>query len=796
MRGILTVVATTALLGTVAAPAGAASPEHLGTPALGGSGWSTPGPGAGATPPATDEPAVAMDQHGHLPAATVDTVPVELGSPTADFPADWSLIGPAGGDAFDVAVSTVDPNLVLAGLAPNGGSGGALYRSTDGGDTWSKVPELANVSVFDIEFRPDGRVYVGTVDGVWVGDATAENWTALNLNIGPNDTVYDVAVDPSNPDTLWAGVAEALGHQPVNLLRSTDGGATWQDRTPPMGSPLGGRAIAVHPNDSDTVVAGFGGSLGGGAVWVTTDGGATWQNRTSGLPGMPINTVTFVGDRLLVGGGLRFGSQFLGLYASDQLGAAWTPLHDATWPLLVVEDVAVAPGDPDTLLVATDGTGVHRSTDGGQTWEIGIGGSDALAGRAVRFAPGDPDTVFLGVSSLAVWRSTDGGDAFTASSEGIAELNLTSVAANPLNPDELAVSFRGQNDGGVLSSTDAGQSWRVESTPPTRYGAVAFAPDGTLYALSTGPSSVAPEGLYQRQPDGTWKALGPDQGTLFESELFSIAFSTVDPELIMLGGNDFGVAGSEATIWRTDDGGESWTKVYEDRPGDSVTDLEIVADGTDQTMVATVSSLAVAGGVLRSTDAGISWGDSSVGLPNDYFRDQRLCASPANPETLFLSGWTSLSVGGVFRSDDAGASWTSTGWSGARIYDLACDPVDDQVLYVAQAGAERVARSEDQGQTFAPFTAGLEEAATPTGFAFAGDSYLLLATSSGSYRTQLRDVPEPPGPDPEPVVCDTTITGVHVGALHVTEGVTCLAAGAQVLGEVNVSAGAGLVATA
>ena len=235
---------------------------------------------------------------------------------------------------------------MLAGLAPNGGSGGALYRSTDGGDTWSKVPELANVSVFDIEFRPDGRVYVGTVDGVWVGDATAENWTALNLNIGPNDTVYDVAVDPSNPDTLWAGVAEALGHQPVNLLRSTDGGATWQDRTPPMGSPLGGRAIAVDPNDSDTVVAGFGGSLGGGAVWVTTDGGATWQNRTSGLPGMPINTVTFVGDRLLVGGGLRFGSQFLGLYASDQLGAAWTPLHDATWPLLVVEDVAVAPGRP------------------------------------------------------------------------------------------------------------------------------------------------------------------------------------------------------------------------------------------------------------------------------------------------------------------------------------------------------------------------------------------------------------------------------------------------------------------
>ncbi|QSB13645.1 S8 family serine peptidase [Natronosporangium hydrolyticum] len=82
-----------------------------------------------------------------------------------------------------------------------------------------------------------------------------------------------------------------------------------------------------------------------------------------------------------------------------------------------------------------------------------------------------------------------------------------------------------------------------------------------------------------------------------------------------------------------------------------------------------------------------------------------------------------------------------------------------------------------------------------------GDYEALLCVASNDPASPVVEVPvsmsvvESDGPG-EPVVCDETITGVHAGALTVTEGVTCLAAGAQVLGEVNVSAGAGLVATA
>src|SRR5437016_4729502 len=255
-------------------------------------------------------------------------------------------------------------------------------------------------------------------------------------------------------------------------MRSTDGCATWANRTPPLAAPISGRGIAVDPGDSNTVIAVFGGDFGGGQVWVTTDGGDSWTDRSAGLPDNPMQAVVYDGNRLLVGGGQLFGSENVGLYQSTDLGATWTPLHDGTWPVLVVDAIAVV-------------------------------------------------------------------------------------------PDELAEAFQGANNGGVLSSTDGGTTWQIESAPPTRYSAVRFAPDGTLYAISAGPSTVAQEGLYRRENNGSWTPLGPDQGPLYESDLDTMRFSVNNPNLILLGGADFGVAGFEGTIWRSTDAGQSWTKVYE-----------------------------------------------------------------------------------------------------------------------------------------------------------------------------------------------------------------------------------------
>jgi photosystem II stability/assembly factor-like uncharacterized protein len=669
----------------------------------------------------------------------------------------WSLLGPPGGDVFDASISTIDSTIGLAGIAPDGSFGGTLYRSTDGGSTWSDVSALDGTSVFDIEFTSGGTVFIGTQDSIRKSTDSGLSWATLNLGIGLNDQVFDVALDPSVPSTLWAGIADAGGSQPVNVMRSTDSGVTWANRTPPLGAPISGRAIAIDPNDSNTVIAVFGGDFGGGGVWVSTDGGNSWVDRSAGLPGNPMNAVVYDGTRLLVGGGQNFGSEFVGLYESTDLGMTWTPLHDGTWPVLVVDSIAVDPGDTQTILVATDGSGVNRTTDGGATWQIGVGGTGSLAGRSLRYRPGSSTELLLGTSSLAVFRSIDGGDTFSSSSSGISELNLFSIDANSLNGDELAVAFQGLNDGGVFSSTDGGTTWLLESVPPTRYSNVRFAPDGTLYAISSGPSSVAQEGLYRRETNGTWTPLGPDQGPLYESDLYDMSFSINNPNLILLGGSDFGVAGSEATIWRSTDAGQSWNKVYEVGDSDRVTDLEIIQDGSDQNMVAAWTSFSGddVGGALRSTDEGASWFDSSTGLPSFFF-DPRLCASPTDPQTLVVSASLSFSSGGLFRTTDGGATWASTGWTGtAMVGDVACYTADNQTFFVTQLTGDAVLRSQDGGATFAPFANGLEGVVAPRELAFAGNSQLLLATAKGSYVTPLVTSTPTPTPSTTPTATPT-----------------------------------------
>ena len=353
------------------------------------------------------------------------------------------------------------------------------------------------------------------------------------------------------------------------------------------------------------------------------------------------------------------------------------------------------------------------------------------------------------------------GDTFVQSSEGISELDLFSIDANPVNPDQVAVAFQGQNNGGMFSSSDGGGTWQLESAPPTRYSAVRFAPDGTLYGISSGPSSVAEEGLYRREINGSWTPLGPDQGPLFESDLDTMRFSINNPNLILLGGADFGVAGFEGTIWRSTDAGQRWTKVYELGDFHRITDIEIIEDGTDQNMVAAWNSESGdnIGGALRSTDGGASWFNSSSGLPA-FFRGPRLCASPSDPQTLLISGWLSFQSGGLFRSTDGGAIWASTGWTGSQtVGDVACHPIDDQTIFVTQlSGGDAVLRSQDGGATFAPFSSGLENVVAPRELAFAGDSRLLLASAKGSYATDLAAPTPTPTPTATPSATPTPTT--------------------------------------
>jgi photosystem II stability/assembly factor-like uncharacterized protein len=115
-----------------------------------------------------------------------------------------------------------------------------------------------------------------------------------------------------------------------------------------------------------------------------------------------------------------------------------------------------------------------------------------------------------------------------------------------------------------------------------------------------------------------------------------------------------------------------------------------------------------------------------------------LCASPTDPHSFVVSASLSFQSGGLFRTTDSGATWASTGWTGSNtLGDVACHPIDDQMLFVTQLSGDAVLRSQDGGATFAPFSNGLENVVAPRELAFAGSSRLLLASAKGSYATEL-----------------------------------------------------------
>jgi photosystem II stability/assembly factor-like uncharacterized protein len=349
----------------------------------------------------------------------------------------------------------------------------------------------------------------------------------------------------------------------------------------------------------------------------------------------------------------------------------------------------------------------------------------------------------LGANAAGIYRTSDGGANFTAASVGIGALSVYSVAANPNDSNDMAIAFQGLNNGGVYRSTDGGQHWLLQNCPGTRYNTVRYTPTGTLYAISDGPTNQFQEGLYRRNPDASWTLIGPDQGPLFESELYALRFSNNNPNLILSGGDDFGVAGHKSTVWRSPDAGVTWTKVYLG-PSDfkPVVDIEIVQDGTDQTMVASEidNSGNRAGGALRSTDNGQTWNQSNTGLPA-FFQGSSLAPSPGSPTTFFMSNSDSsaTSSGGLFKTTDGGQTWTTTGYNAICKF-LDSDPTNSQVLYITQAGTggaqDRVLRSQDSGATFQLFSDGLQsqDGFSRWIFAAGGNSpKLLMCTTTGTY---------------------------------------------------------------
>jgi photosystem II stability/assembly factor-like uncharacterized protein len=293
--------------------------------------------------------------------------------------------------AHSVHVDLSDANYVYAGT--NGGGS----RSVNGGQAWETMglPESWARTIVTHPAAP-GRVYA-LGGNLWRSDSNGASGTGRWVQ--PDNGVYccsgegDLALHPTDPNTLYRAMTGARGGQDTGVFKSTNGGETWAAAGM---TGLSVHTLAVHPSDGNTLYAGVPTWSGpNGGIYKTTNGGATWVKLGGGLPAEinPNQIVVHPLDPSIVYVGSETSNG--GVYKSLDGGATWTRVLSEN-----VNSVAVDPANLGTVYAATwNSGGFYRSLDGGSTWAPVNEGLPRQHGlESIAFMPSDPTRLFLGTT--------------------------------------------------------------------------------------------------------------------------------------------------------------------------------------------------------------------------------------------------------------------------------------------------------------------------------------------------------------------------------------------------------------
>ena len=660
----------------------------------------------------------------------------------------------------DLALDPRNPDTLWVGTGePNSSrssyGGYGIFRSDDGGETWRAMGlvEGDRIARIVVDPRDSNRVYVavlgrlytsGGARGVYRTLDGGETWTRV-LHVDDRTGFADLVQDPKDPDVLYAAAWDRL-RRPWNmeesgpgsgLWKSTDGGDTWNRLEDgfPRGDRVGRIGLAVAPSRPDTIYA-------------VVDNHNLLPKDQWDLGDAPVTA-----KKLL----LMTREEFLSKKAEDveaflranKLDPSLTgrkvldQVKDGT---LTLKDLVDACKDANAALFDTDvrGLELYRSDDGGRTWRKTHEG--ALSRLAftygyyfgqVRVAPDDPDQVFLlGVPILA---SKDGGKRFKSIGGPGVHGDHHALWIDPEHPAHMILG----NDGGINVTYDRGGHWAsVKNVPVGQFYAVTvdMAKPYRVYGglqdngIMKGPSTARPgrdawtvigggDGMYvqvdprdnatvyygsqfgyytRRDPDGRRASVRPrsrPKGPVLRYNWCTpILLSSFNPDIVYFG---------TQFLHRSMDRGKSWTvlspdltrsKERGDVPFATITTIAesprrfgLLWVGTDD------------GCVHVTRDGGLTWRAVSDGFPPGLWVS-RVEASHHEEMRAYVSfsGYREDDPRSyLFRTDDLGKTWTdlSKGLPAEPVNVIREDPRDPERLFV---GTDRGAyASLDGGTTMA-----------------------------------------------------------------------------------------------
>lgn len=411
----------------------------------------------------------------------------------------------------------------------------------------------------------------------------------------------------------------------------------------------------------------------------------------------------------------------LALFVALLLGA--TPAHAGVNEWTPVGPPALGPitafivdtHTPTTFYVLREfpQTGIHKSTDGGLTWQW----LDLATPSGLRYVnlfsldPTNSNILYVGVGRESLYKSTDGGDTWQAINNGLllspdsTSVPVTALAVDPQTPTTL---YAGVSDQGLYKSTDGGASWSLSSTG---------LPSGAFFQVSPRiiidpqtPSTiyltVLWQGVFKSADAGaTWQPVnnGLPTGPAYDpadedGQVVYAEWVVLDPQTPTTL-----YAVTNRGIYKSVDAAASWQPVAQaGLPVSSEGHIYMTSLTLDpaapQTLLATVPD--PNGGpthLYRSTDGGASW--VRVTTSTFVFYNPIMTGDGQTPQTLYLCGRDS---GLVYRSSDSGETWVYAAFgapNGAPIGTLTVDPHDPAKLYAAVDGAG-IFRTQDRGHSW------------------------------------------------------------------------------------------------
>jgi photosystem II stability/assembly factor-like uncharacterized protein len=359
--------------------------------------------------------------------------------------AAWRRGGLYGADVRALIIDPRNPDTLYLGT-----SGGEVYVSHDGARSWSLprggIPFTSFV-VDNLLIDRQGRLWAACW-GLWgggviaVSDDGGKTW--LRRDAGLEDfSVRAIAIDPKDDNFILAGGL-------TGVYRSTNGGETWEK----ISDQENVESLAIDPRSRDRIYVG---------TWRqgirTEDGGKNWKLINNG---MVLDTDMFSitiepddPDSLWV-------STCGWVYNTKNRGDLWTRYRDG-FNNRRIHDIEVDACNRDTVYAGSV-AGLYRSEDRGKSWYVVS--DEGLVVNSIVVHPQRPGRIILGVEGDGVYVSNDNAKTFTRSSDGLRNLHISTVAADPRVPNRVyAAVMNGGGASGIYQSDDAGTNWtKVSAT--------------------------------------------------------------------------------------------------------------------------------------------------------------------------------------------------------------------------------------------------------------------------------------------------------------------------------------------